>query len=73
MKVLKQVFLIMFMVAGLSLAVTAQKDKQDRPPKPNPPKVEPGKPAKPPKDDKPKKPAYSYFVSVKVEGLDTAE
>ncbi len=66
---------MMFMMAGLSLAVMAQKDgpKPERPPKPDPPTVEPGKPTKPPKDDKPKKPAFSYFISVKVDGLNMAE
>ncbi len=67
---------MIFMMAGLSLAVMAQKDgpKPERPPKPIPPKVEPGKPApKPPKEDRPNKPAVSYFISVRVEGLEMAE
>jgi len=56
-------------VAGLSLAVSAQKDdKKDKPPK-NPPTVDPGK--KPPRDNppprddkKPKKPGFSFLLVV---------
>ncbi len=54
---------MLFLAAGLTLAVSAQNDKpkQDRPPKKPPPKVEPGKPQ--PKPDKPKRPeAYSIVV-----------
>lgn len=56
----------MFMVAGLSLAVTAQKDdkKQD---KPKPPVIKPGDKPPRPKDDKPKKPNMSFFVMEKTE------
>jgi hypothetical protein len=72
MKVLKQLFLMMFMVAGLSLAVSAQKDPPkggDRPPK-QPPVIKPGD--KPPRDTNrpprdPKKPEMSWFVSRETE------
>jgi len=64
MKKLKQILFIFVTVAGLSLAVSAQKGGgQQKPPK-NPPTI----PARPkpdkPKEDKPKKPGMSYFVAL---------
>ena len=73
MKVLKKLFIMMFMVVGLSLAVSAQKDdkKQD---KPKPPVIKPGdKPPRPNPSDKPKKPNISFFVTVKTEEGTSAE
>lgn len=73
MKVLKQIFIMMFMVVGLSLAVSAQKDdkKQD---KPKPPVIKPGdKPPRPNPSDKPKKPNISFFVLAKAEDVTTAD
>jgi hypothetical protein len=67
MKLVKHFLFMLFVVAGLALSVSAQKDdKKDRPPK-NPPTVDPGKknPPPPPKDDKrPKKPGMAYFLVV---------
>lgn len=61
MKTLKQILFSLVAVAGLSLAISAQKGGgQQKPPK-NPPTI-PAKP-KPPKDEKPKKPGMSYFVA----------
>lgn len=60
-------------VAGLTLAVSAQKNDQKKPPKDPPPVVNPGqKPPKdrPPKEEKPKKPNMSFFVFVKPSDLD---
>lgn len=62
---------MMFMVAGLSLAVSAQKDKpQD---KPKPPVIKPGEKPPRPKEEKPKKPNMSFFVMAKSEEVTTAE
>lgn len=63
MKTLKQILFTLVAVAGLSLAVSAQKGGgNDKPPKP-PTKIEPKD--KPPKEDKrPKKPVMSYFVAI---------
>ncbi len=72
MKVLKQLFIMMFMVAGLSLAVSAQKDKPKQD-KPKPPVIKPGDKQPRPKDDKPKKPNMSFFVMAKSEEVTTAE
>jgi hypothetical protein len=71
MKVLNQIFIMMFMVVGLSFTAMAQSDKQD---KPKPPVIKPGdKPPRPPKEDKPKKPNMSFFVMAKTEEVTTAE
>ena len=66
MKILKQIFITLIAVAGLSLAASAQKSGgQDRPPKGPPPKIEPKPKDNPkPKDDKPKKPGMSFFVAL---------
>ena len=52
-----------FVVAGLSMTATAQRDNnQNRPPKPDPPKVEPKeKPPDRPKDP-PKKPSNVIYI-----------
>jgi len=67
MKVLQKLLFTFAMIAGLSLAVSAQKDKP--PPKPPPPVVTPGD-KKPPKgDDKPKKPNSGVVaIWVRTEG-----
>lgn len=58
MKILRETFLTCLMVAGLSVAVFAQKnDPKKPPPKPSPPVVNPQPKNPPPKEnDKPKKP-----------------
>ena len=62
MKTFKQILFTLVAVAGLSLAISAQKGgDQQKPPK-NPPTI-PVKP-KPPKEEKPKKPGMSYFVAL---------
>lgn len=62
MRTLKQILFIIVAVAGLALAVSAQKDGGgQKPPKDPPPKIEP-KPKDTPKD-RPKKPGMSYFVA----------
>ncbi|MGI8811890.1 MAG: hypothetical protein ACR2IH_05105 [Pyrinomonadaceae bacterium] len=70
MKVLKQIFLFAFIMAGLTLAVSAQKDDRQRPPKEKPPVIQPGekKVPPPPKDDKKKPPG---MVSLRVPKEDT--
>jgi hypothetical protein len=66
MKILRQFLFTIFAVAGLALAVSAQKNDQKKPPKPPPPVVVPGKPTPTPKDDKkPKKPGMSLFEVIK--------
>lgn len=74
MKVLKQLLIMISMVVGLSLAVSAQKDdkKQD---KPKPPVIKPGenKPPRPNPSDKPKKPNISFFVMMKTDEVTSAE
>ncbi|MBP6003652.1 MAG: hypothetical protein KA746_09490 [Pyrinomonadaceae bacterium] len=63
MKVLQQIFYTLVLVAGLSLAVSAQKndDQKKPPPKPPPPVVNPQ--PKPPSDgNKPKKPGFAFVV-----------
>lgn len=71
MKTLKQIIFTFVAVAGLSVAVSAQKqDPKKPPPKDPPPVVNPGKPKKPPPketptprdQDKPKKPGMAFFV-----------
>lgn len=68
METLKQIFMGFVMIAGLSLAVTAQRngDQKKPPPKERPPKVEPAPEKPPPREprggDKPKKPGgYSIL------------
>ena len=52
MKVFKEILLTFALVAGLSLAVSAQKDDQKKPPpKENPPVVNPRQKPPPPKND----------------------
>lgn len=68
MKKLREIVFVLVAVAGLSLAVSAQKDdKKEKPPK-NPPSVDPGKKPprdNPPKDDnKPKKPDFAFVLVV---------
>ena len=63
MKVLRHILFTVVMVAGLSLAVSAQKqdDPKRTPPKGTPPVINPiQKP--PPDSNKPKKPSYSLVV-----------
>lgn len=60
MKVLQQILFTFAMVAGLALAVSAQRDDQKKPPKPPPPVINPA-PTKPP-PDKPKKPGQSLVI-----------
>lgn len=65
MKTLKQILFALVAVAGLSLAVSAQKGDQPKPPKDPPPKIEPKPKDNPPKDQpKPKKPGMSFFVAI---------
>ncbi|HJS50879.1 MAG TPA: hypothetical protein VJ781_03180 [Pyrinomonadaceae bacterium] len=66
MKIVKKFLFMLFVVAGLAFAVSAQKNDPKKPPK-NPPTVDPGKkkPPKenpPPRDSKPKKPGMAYVV-----------
>jgi len=69
MKIFKKFLFMLFVIAGLTLAVSAQKNDPKKPPK-NPPTVDPGKrnPPRenpPPRDDKkPKKPGMAYFLVV---------
>ncbi|MBC7899644.1 MAG: hypothetical protein H7070_06285 [Saprospiraceae bacterium] len=67
MKILRQLIFTFVAIAGLTLAVSAQKNSnQQKPPKEKPPVINPGdKKPKPPKEDKPKKPGMSYFVTGK--------
>lgn len=59
----KQILFTLIAVAGLSLAVSAQKGG-DRPPKDKPPVIKPGdKPKDPPKNP-PKKPGMSFYVAL---------
>lgn len=64
MRVLHQILITFVMIAGMSLAVSAQKeDKKPRPPKPPPPVINPREDKKPPKnEDKPKKPGMAMIV-----------
>lgn len=64
MNTLKQILFTIVAVAGLSLAVSAQKGG-DKPPKDKPPVINPKPKDRPPKGDtKPKKPGMSYFVAI---------
>lgn len=63
----KELIISSMLVAGLSLAVSAQKndDQKKPPPKDPPPKVEPGRPDKPPPKNPPrdpKKPGSGYAL-----------
>ena len=77
MKKLKEIMFAFVVVAGLTLAVSAQKDdKKDKPPK-NPPTVDPGK--KPPRDNppprdnkKPKKPGMAFVLVIERKESDDA-
>jgi len=77
MKKFREIMFVIVAVAGLSLAVSAQKDdKKDKPPK-NPPTVDPGKKppreTPPPSDDKkPKKPGTEFGLLVYSKGSDEA-
>ena len=67
MRVLKKILFTIAMVAGLALAVSAQKDGK-KPPKPNPPVVTPG-PKNPPRENppdsnKPKKPGFALLAII---------
>ena len=61
MKVLQKILFAFVMVAGLSVAISAQKDDQKKPPK-DPPVINPGKPQPPPPKDPPKKPGYAFVI-----------
>ena len=76
MKKLREIMFVIVAVAGLSLAVSAQKDDKNKPPK-NPPTVDPGKKppreTPPPSDDKkPKKPGTEFGLLVYTKELDKA-
>ena len=67
--IVKKFLFMLFVVGGLALGVSAQKNDQKKPPK-NPPTVDPGK-KNPPRenppprgDKKPKKPGMSYVLVV---------
>ena len=66
MKIIKQIFLSAFIMAGLTLAVAAQKDDRQRPPKEKPPVIQPGekKVPPPPRDDR-KKPGMAVVPASK--------
>jgi len=67
--IVKKFLFMLFVVAGLALGVSAQRNDPKKPPK-NPPTVDPGKkkPPKenpPPRDDKkPKRPGMAYLLVV---------
>jgi hypothetical protein len=68
MKIAKKLLFMLFVVAGLAFAVSAQKNDPKKPPK-NPPSVDPAKknPREnpPPRDNKkPKKPGMAYVLVV---------
>ena len=68
MNILRNLFFLLFAVAGLALSVSAQKDDRKRPPK-DPPKVEPADKNKPrenppPRNDKPKKPGMDFVLVI---------
>ncbi len=73
MRVLQHILFTFLMVAGLSLAVAAQKhDDQKKPPPKDPPPVINPQPKNPPPDgNKPKKPGYAevIFKSAEMEKL----
>jgi hypothetical protein len=62
MRSLKEFVFTCVMVAGLSLAVSAQKDDQKKPPPKNPPPVINPRPKPPPDSNKPKRPGSSEAV-----------
>ena len=69
MKFLKETFLLVGLVVGLSLSAYAQRDDKKPPPKEKPPVVTPQPKNPPPKEDpkKPKKPAFaSAGVAAKI-------
>lgn len=68
MNIVKRFLFIIFVVAGLVFAVSAEKNDPKKPPK-NPPTVDPGKknPPRenpPPRDDRPKKPGMAFVLVV---------
>jgi hypothetical protein len=68
MKIVKKFLFMLFVIAGLAFAVSAQKNDPKKPPK-NPPTVDPGKKdpprGNPPRDDKkPKKPGMAFVLAV---------
>lgn len=70
MKILRQFIFTVFAVAGLTLAVSAQKnDPKKPPPKAPPPKIVPGgdkkPPPPPPRGKGPKKPGEAFFLALK--------
>lgn len=64
MRKLKQIVLGFFLLAGLSMAVSAQKqnDQKKPPPKEPPPKVRPGENKPPPRESRPKKPGSEFAI-----------
>lgn len=71
MRTLKKYLMTFGMIAGLALAVSAQKDDKKPPPqKPTPPVVTPQ--PKPPDPNKPKKPG-SHEVYIKAPGYGESE
>lgn len=67
MKTLQQILFAFVVVAGLSLAVSAQKDGQKKPPKEKPPVINPKEKPPPRETPKPKKPGTSHFVVLPTE------
>ena len=63
MKILKHILLILVVVAGLSLGVSAQKGGDQRPPK-QPRPIEPKPKPTPKGDQKPKKPGYAFVIAL---------
>ena len=68
MNIVKRFLFIIFVVAGLAFAVSAQKNDPKKPPK-NPPTVDPGKknPPRenpPPRNNGPKKPGMAFVLVV---------
>jgi hypothetical protein len=68
MRILKEILLTLILMAGLSLAVAAQKDGQKPPPKQNTPRVDPGrKPPPTPKNngDKGRRPGMAMEMGMR--------
>ena len=64
MKMLRKILILSAMVAGLSVATFAQKDKKDPPRKEPPPVINPGSKNPPPKQPEPKKKPGGDFEAV---------
>lgn len=67
MNTLKQILFTFVAIAGLSLAVSAQKGGDKKPPKEKPPVINPKDKPPPRETPKPKKPGMSYFVALPTE------